>query len=413
MAFSAAELDFLLADCAAGSPLINDATTYQLTKRTLVQDLSHLRKAHGDNARALAELVQARRAGKLPENWLMDSESVQQATPPVVAEWRAEVLKAAGVEAAVDVTCSIGTELHALSAAGLRVLGGDLDHQRLRMARFNVPEVPVVRMDALRPAFTGDLKSGALKSGALKSGVVVADPARRNSSGRIAKLEDLQPPLPDLMDCYENLVVKCAPGIDYSEFDGHVEVVSVDGGVKETCLYSPAIFGRGRRAVVMGASSVKETVTSDEPETDRVGGVGRYIVDPDGAIVRAGLVRQYEARHGLWQLDPHIAYLTGDELPAGVRGFEVVEEVPLKKARPALVGLGAKNVEILVRGVDVDPDELRKKWKLKKGSAGGNGGGSGAGAADSAYSVVVTRIGEGGAAKAVAFICRARRSSRG
>ncbi len=408
MAFSAAELDFLLADCAAGSPLINDATTYQLTKKSLVQDLSHLRKAHGEHARALVELVQARRAGKLPENWLMDSESVQQATPPVVAAWRAEVLKAAGVEAAVDVTCSIGTELHALAATGLRALGGDLDHQRLRMARFNVPEVPVVRMDALRPAFAGDLKSGALKSG-----VVVADPARRNSSGRITKLDDLQPPLPELMDCYDKLVVKCAPGIDYSEFDGHVEVVSVDGGVKETCLYSPAILGRGRRAVVMGASSVKETVTSDEPETDRVGGVGRYIVDPDGAIVRAGLVRQYAARHGLWQLDPHIAYLTGDELPAGVRGFEVVEEVPLKKARSALVGLGAKSVEILVRGVDVDPDELRKKWKLKKGNAGGNGGASGAGAADTAYSVVVTRIGEGGAAKAVAFICRARRSSRG
>lgn len=405
MAYSVTELDFLLADCAAGSPLINDATSYQLTKKSLVQDLSHLRKAHGEHARALVELVQARRSGKLPESWLMDSESVQQATPPVVAAWRAEVLKAAGVESAVDVTCSIGTELYALSSAGLCVLGGDLDHQRLRMARFNVPEVPVVRMDALRPAFAGDLKSG----------VVVADPARRNSSGRIAKLEDLQPPLPELLDCYDKMVVKCAPGIDYSEFDGHVEVVSVDGGVKETCLYSPAILGRGRRAVVIGASSVKETVTSDEPETDRAGGVGRYIVDPDGAIVRAGLVRQYAARHGLWQLDPHIAYLTGDELPAGVRGFEVVEEVPLKKARSALVGLGAKSVEILVRGVDVDPDELRKKWKLKKGAgiAGGNGGASGAGAADTAYSVVVTRIGEGGAAKAVAFICRARRSSRG
>lgn len=405
MAFSSAELSFLLADCAAGSPLINDATTYQLTKKSLVQDLSQLRKAHGDHARALVELVQARRAGKLPEDWLMDSESTQQATPPVVAAWRAEALKGAGVEVAVDVTCSIGTELHALAEAGLRVLGGDLDQQRLRMARFNVPEVPVVRMDALRPAFAF--------AGAQKSGVVVADPARRNSSGRIAKLEDLQPPLPELMDCYDNLVVKCAPGIDYSEFDGHVEVVSVDGGVKETCLYSPGILGRGRQAVVMGASSVKETVSSDEPETDRVGGVGRYIVDPDGAIVRAGLVRQYAARHGLWQLDPHIAYLTGDELPAGVRGFEVLDEVPLKKARPALVGLGAKSVEILVRGVDVDPDELRKKWKLKKGAGSAGATHSGASAAESAFSVVVTRVGEGSAAKAVAYICRARRSSRG
>ena len=390
MAFTASELDFLLADCAAGSPFINDATTYQLTKKSLVQDLSHLRKTYGEHARALVELVQARRADKLPQSWLMDSESTQQATPPVVAAWRAEVLKNAGVGNAVDVTCSIGTELQALAQAGLQVLGGDLDHQRLRMARFNVPEVPVVRMDALRPACTR----------AVTSGVVVADPARRNSSGRVTKLEDLQPPLPELTERYENLVVKCAPGIDYSEFDGHVEVVSVDGGVKETCLYTPGIVGRGRRAVVMRASTVKETISSDEPETDCVSGAGRYIVDPDGAIVRAGLVRHYAARHGLWQLDPHIAYLSGDHVPAGERGFEVLEEVPLKKARTALVGLGAKNVEILVRGVDVDPDELRKKWKLKKGS-------------NETYSVIVTRLGEGAAAKAMAYVCRPCQGARG
>ena len=57
MAFTASELDFLLADSAAGSLFINDATTYQLTKKSLVQDLSHLRKTYGEHARALVELV--------------------------------------------------------------------------------------------------------------------------------------------------------------------------------------------------------------------------------------------------------------------------------------------------------------------------------------------------------------------
>ncbi len=38
---------------------------------------------------------------------------------------------------------------------------------------------------------------------------------------------------------------------------------------------------------------------------------GEWIVDPDGAIVRAGLVKHYAHRFGLWQLDPQIAYLTG------------------------------------------------------------------------------------------------------
>ena len=40
------------------------------------------------------------------------------------------------------------------------------------------------------------------------------------------------PPLPALLDAYagRELAVKCAPGIDYSGWDGLVSVVSVDGG---------------------------------------------------------------------------------------------------------------------------------------------------------------------------------------
>jgi THUMP domain-like len=124
--------------------------------------------------------------------------------------------------------------------------------------------------------------------------------------------------------------------------------------------------------------------------------VGRWIVDPDGAVVRAGLVRHYAARHGLWQLDPDIAYLSGDQLPEGVRGFEVLDELGFseKRLRQALATHDAGAVEILVRGVDIDPDALRKRLKLR-GSA--------------AVSVVVTRIGSGTASRATAFICRPSR----
>ena len=83
--------------------------------------------------------------------------------------------------------------------------------------------------------------------------------------------------------------------------------------------------------------------------------MGRYILDPDGAVVRAGLVRQYAARLGWWRLDPHIAYLTGDRLmmrcvpgwcPAAGRGLDTV---PVKK----LSGAGGMSCGRLgsVRGV--------------------------------------------------------------
>jgi hypothetical protein len=113
-------------------------------------------------------------------------------------------------------------------------------------------------------------------------------------------------------------------------------------------------------------------------------------------VVRAGLVRHYAARHGLWQLDPDIAYLSGDRLPENVRGFEVLEELNYgeRRLRQALSARDVGAVEILVRGVDVDPDVLRARLRLRGSQR---------------VSVVIARIGSGAASRATAFICRASR----
>jgi hypothetical protein len=111
-------------------------------------------------------------------------------------------------------------------------------------------------------------------------------------------------------------------------------------------------------------------------------------------VVRAGLVRQYATRHGLWQLDPDIAYLTGDRLPPGVRGFEVLDQLALreKALRRTLSALDCGPLEILVRGVDVDPDALRRRLRPTGRTP---------------LSMVIMRMGTGTAARAAAFVCRA------
>lgn len=90
------------------------------------------------------------------------------------------------------------------------------------------------------------------------------------------------------------------------------------------------VGGPGRARVARRASLLDsgEQLTDAADDDCGVGPAGRWIVDPDGAVVRAGLVRHYGARHGLWQLDPDIAYLTGDAVPPGVRGFEVIDQLP-------------------------------------------------------------------------------------
>jgi hypothetical protein len=370
---------------------------FALTDTTRVRDVAAVRAQFGERAPVLVETTLLRRRAaekldglcpdaRLPQvsAWLFTDEALQQATAAPVARHRARRLAGAATAVAHDATCSIGTEVAALRGAGIRALGSDIDPVRLSMARHNLgPDADLCRADALRPV--------------TRDAVVIVDPARRHDGRRRSHPDDYRPGLSQLMSTYRdrNLVVKCAPGMDFEElrrrgFDGEIEVTSYRGSVREACLWSRGLTaGARRRASVIDRG---EELTDAEPGDCPVGPAGRWIIDPDGAIVRAGLVRHYAARHGLWQLDPDIAYLSGDRLPPGVRGFEVLDQLPFdeRRLRQALSALDCGALEILVRGVRVDPDALRRRLRLRGARP---------------LTAVVTRVGSGSSGRATAFVC--------
>ena len=290
-----------------------------------------LRERLGDRAAPVLEtaLLQARVRGRVPDGWLLTADAAEQATAAPVAAHRASRLAGRDVH---DVTCSVGAELDALRHTASRLVGSDLDPVRLAMARVNVPGVPLVRADALAPVTRGT--------------VLVADPARRTASGRRTwRPADFVPPLDGLVArpgfvsgvapltfsvriaTHTNLVVSTAPGLDPAlvPWAAEVELVSLDGRVREAALWSAGLATTRRRATVLSTRGPDWEVTDAEDDDCPVGPAGEWIVDPDGAVVRAGLVRQYGARHGLWRVDEHLAYLTGDAPPPGIRAFRVLE----------------------------------------------------------------------------------------
>lgn len=381
--FSAADIAYLASP--AGAAALAEVAGRELTAASQLADVAAVRRAHGDRAPALVETVRLRRraAAKLAgaQEWLFTDDALQQATPTLVARHRAHRLAGRDVH---DVTCSIGADLAELARVCPRVVGSDLDPIRLAMARHNVMNTVLVRADALVPCSTGT--------------VIVADPARRAGGKRTHDPDALQPPLSDLLAAYagRDLAVKCAPGLDFDRLGwaGEVEVVSLDGAVREACLWSPGLSEPGvtRRATVLTGAGEVGTLTDAEPDEIPERAPGEWIIDPDGAVVRAGLVRHYAARYGLWQLDPRIAYLTGDTVPAGVRGFRILDRLEFreKTLRAELRRLDCGALEILVRGVDVDPDVLRRRLKPSGSQP---------------YTLVITRIGR----TATAFLCRPSR----
>ncbi|MGH3434099.1 MAG: THUMP-like domain-containing protein [Thermocrispum sp.] len=358
----------------------------ELTDRSRLHDVSAAREAVGERAAAVLEtlLLRRRTPAKLldADEWLFTDEALQQASPTVVARHRAQRLAGRDVH---DVTCSIGADLAELARVADRCVGSDVDPVRLAMARHNCPGTTVLRADALRPVTRG--------------AVVVADPARRDAGGRRTwRPADFAPPLDAIAQTYagRDLVVKCAPGIPPEAVPWAVEreLVSLDGQVREACLWTGSLATMSRRATVLRGDGKSWTLTDAEPDDCPVAEPGEWLIDPDGAVVRAGLVRQYAARHGLWQLDERIAYLCGDQPPPAVRAFRVREfgHYREKDLRAALRRLDVGRVEILVRGLDVDPNTLRRRLKPR---------------GDAEATVVLTRIGR----SPTAFVCTAARIS--
>lgn len=442
-AFAGRDIAFLAS--AAGRAALAETDGLALTDGSLLADLGRVRRAHGAAAAALVETVRLRRraAAKLDGagEWLLTDDALQQATPSAVARHRAARLAGRAVH---DVTCSIGGELAALAETCTAVIGSDLDPVRLAMAAHNLavaragdpgrgsaagagragpasPEVAAVEpAGAVEAAIGGPANAAAgpevaradrapvalFRADALapcsRDTVIVADPGRRAGGKRTHDPAALQPPLPDLLAACagRDLVVKCAPGLDFARLDwpGEIELVSLDGGVREACLWSPGLTEPGvtRRATVLRTGQPPSTLTDADPDDIPEREPGTWIVDPDGAIVRSGLVRQYAAKHGLWQLDPRIAYLTGDTVPPGTRGFRVLDRFELreKPLRAELRRRGCGPLEILVRGVDLDPDRLRRAL---------------APSGRTPYTLVVTRIGRA----AAVFLCTATPATPG
>src|SRR5699024_1041436 len=138
------------------------------------------------------------------------------------------------------------------------------------------------------------------------------------------------------------------------------------------------------------ALHVEEVTDLDDDEVDALPEPDRYIVEPDGAVVRAGLVRRWARR----QRRPLLDHLTGPESPVGHTGFEVLRRCRLdrKELRRELRERDCGSLEILVRGVDTDPDALRRSLSLR---------------GTRALALVVTRIGR----SAVVLVCGPRTSA--
>ena len=120
-----------------------------------------------------------------------------------------------------------------------------------------------------------------------------------------------------------------------------------------------------------------------------MGPVEGYLYEPDGAVIRAGLVADVALQLGGHLVDEHIAYICAPELhdTPFAKAYKVLEVMPfnVKALKSWVKDQGIGVLDIKKRGMAVTPEELRKQLLPGGGSKRKN---------KKAATLVLTRIGE-------------------
>ncbi|WP_395694006.1 THUMP-like domain-containing protein [Nocardioides sp.] len=306
--------------------------------------------------------VRARdKLGDLADRMYFTPDGLEQATRLRVAEHRAGRLVAASTRTVVDLGCGIGGDLVAAARAGLVAAGVDLDPVRVAVAEANLAALGLPGAVAVADATTVDTTP---------FDVAFADPARRTARGRVFDVDGWTPPWAFVEALLtRDSCVKVAPGIPHDLVPAGVEAewVSDHGDVKEAALWSGRLATTARRATVIGDGGLATLTDEDDPGAP-VRDLGGFLYEPDGAVIRAGLVTAVAAGVGGGLLDEHIAYVTSDQAfrTPFARAYAVLEELPYreKALRAALRERGVGRLTIKKRGVDVVPEQLRKRLDL-------------------------------------------------
>jgi len=256
-----------------------------------------------------------------------------------------------------DLCCGIGGDLVTLPA----VLAVDRDEVHARLARHNAAIYKTTVTAAV--ADVRDLRLDGVDA-------VFIDPARRTSSGRM-RTGTSEPPLEWCFGLpVARVAIKAAPGVDLSALPAGWEAEFVADGrdLKEATLWSPAFATAARRATVLTAGGEATLLPAAGAPVD-VKAPGEYLLDPNPAVTRAGLVEELARSADGWKIDDRIAFIAADHPVATpfARTLRVLDSAPWneKDFAKRLRALGIGAADIRRRGLAGDVDRIHRRLKLE------------------------------------------------
>ncbi len=309
------------------------------------------------------------------DEMFFDSISLEMATSERIAKHIA--LRFRGKKKIVDLTCGIGGNAIFLAEIS-RVVAVDLEKTSIEMAKCNSEAYGVdknmefrvgnahLNIDEDADAFF--LDPMRTREGETKTRSFL------NTMPRITEI------LPKIFKITKNVCIKVSPAFNYKEIDlfeekPEIELISENNENKVALLWFGEFRQNMRKATMfIRDDKIELSDNNDASEIPISETPGKYIYEPNRAIIKAHLIDEVAQGHDLFKINKNIAFLTKDSLISDgkdkFRTFKVLEYKPfsLKGLRRDLKEMGLKNISVINRGTPILPEKLIKDLKLGEGS---------------------------------------------
>jgi len=209
---------------------------------------------------------------------------------------------------------------------------------------------------------------------------VFFDPSRRleGEENRTVKIEEYTPPLSlieNLLPLNSNICVKIAPGVDilHIAYPCDIEILSLQGEVKEIILWFGQLQQNPEKHAIIATklpeklSLSKELLLYNEPSKQPVKELGKFLYEPDPAVIKAHLINQLATIVDCDIIHPRIAYLTSNKFIKSpwLRSYRILDtcSIDIPAIKKKLEEYEINKVDCKARGLTLDLHAIQKQLR--------------------------------------------------
>ena len=298
--------------------------------------------------------------------------SVEQTSSETAAKYKASLVSG---ESLIDLTGGFGIDDFYFAKKIRKVTHCELNLELSAIAKHNFSVLGADNIECL-PGNSTDL----LELLDRRYDWIYIDPSRRSDAkGKVFLLKDCLPDVPALLGTYfnhaDNILIKTAPLLDITAGLGElkhvaeIHILAINNEVKELLWILKKGAARCPQivAVNMTFDTTDVFIVPNEPAPHADCSFPKnYLYEPNSAVMRTGAFDAIAHHYNVSKLHKHSHLYTSDELidfPG--RRFTIEQVLPFQKN--VMKGFENEKMNITVRNFPLQPDEIRKKWKIKDG----------------------------------------------